>query len=236
MLANRARRLVSSCLATSHRFSQLGNTRTASGNFAMLQKPLGSRLLSDKQSERLSDEVSELLDQMSQAAGDVSLEDYPYKEDSTLVDDEGLEDGSTLPGHRIKGILVPSAETLTTLVGGQIYERLPIAHVHASYNNTIIVITDYTGSTFISRSSCGTEGFKNAKQKTPVAAHTAALAAGKKAASQGVTHVRVRLKGRGQGRLASCKGFEEAGLNIVSLSDATPINWLTYFPRKRRRT
>ncbi|KAG2470924.1 28S ribosomal protein S11, mitochondrial isoform X1 [Polypterus senegalus] len=117
---------------------------------------------------------------------------------------------------------------------GKKYEELPIAHVKATYNNTHIQVTDHTGK-YIARTSCGTEGFKNIKKATPVAAQTAGISAGAKAHIKGVLHVRVIVKGLGPGRMSAIKGLTMGGLEVVSITDNTPIPHNGCRPRKARR-
>uniref|UniRef100_A0A8C3EBU3 Mitochondrial ribosomal protein S11 n=1 Tax=Corvus moneduloides TaxID=1196302 RepID=A0A8C3EBU3_CORMO len=82
---------------------------------------------------------------------------------------------------------------------GKVYEEVPIAHIKATYNNTHIQVVSFDNQPF-ARTSCGTEGFQNAKKGTAIAAQTAAMAAAVKARGKGVLHVRVLVKGLGPGR------------------------------------
>uniref|UniRef100_A0A3Q4GHJ1 Mitochondrial ribosomal protein S11 n=1 Tax=Neolamprologus brichardi TaxID=32507 RepID=A0A3Q4GHJ1_NEOBR len=86
--------------------------------------------------------------------------------------------------------------------GGKKFEDLPIVHIKATYNNTHIQLTDSAGQSVV-RTSCGTEGFKNIKKSTPIAAQTAGISAAAKATAKGVSFVRVVVKGLGPGRLVS---------------------------------
>lgn len=117
---------------------------------------------------------------------------------------------------------------------GQKFEELPIAHIKATYNNTHIQLTDSTGQSLV-RTSCGTEGFKNIKKSTPVAAQTAGISAAAKATAKGVTFVRVVVKGLGPGRLSAIKGLTMGGLEVVSITDNTPVPHNGCRPRKARR-
>ncbi|EPY85571.1 28S ribosomal protein S11, mitochondrial-like isoform 2 [Camelus ferus] len=83
--------------------------------------------------------------------------------------------------------------------------------------------------------SCGTEGFRNAKKGTGIAAQTAGIAAAAKATGKGVTHVRVVVKGLGPGRLSAIKGLTMGGLEVISITDNTPIPHNGCRPRKARR-
>lgn len=114
------------------------------------------------------------------------------------------------------------------------YEELPIIHINATYNNTVVTITDHAGST-LGWKSAGGEGFKNARRGTNFAGQQAAIAAAKKAIDLGIKHVRVKIKGLGPGRKASVKGLELGGLNVFSVTDVTPIPHNGCRPRKVRR-
>ncbi|KAM6257123.1 small ribosomal subunit protein uS11m [Porphyrio hochstetteri] len=117
---------------------------------------------------------------------------------------------------------------------GKTYEEIPIAYIKATYNNTHIQVVSFDNRPF-ARTSCGTEGFQNAKKGTAIAAQTAAMAAATKARGKGVLHVRVMVKGLGPGRKAAIKGLTMGGLEIISLTDNTPIPHNGCRPRKARR-
>uniref|UniRef100_A0A8C8R6E5 Small ribosomal subunit protein uS11m n=1 Tax=Pelusios castaneus TaxID=367368 RepID=A0A8C8R6E5_9SAUR len=117
---------------------------------------------------------------------------------------------------------------------GKKYEDIPIAHIKATYNNTHIQIISPQNFS-VARTSCGTEGFKNAKKSSTIAAQTAALAAAVKACKKGVSHVRVIVKGIGPGRLSAIKGLTIGGLEVISITDNTPIPHNGCRPRKARR-
>ena len=102
-----------------------------------------------------------------------------------------------------------------------------VAHVNASFNNTMITITDAQGNT-IAWSSSGTMGFKGSRKSTPYAAQVAAEDAGKKAQEHGMRTLEVEVSGPGSGR-------ESAGFTITSIRDVTPIPHNGCRPRKRRR-
>ncbi|XP_040055527.1 small ribosomal subunit protein uS11m [Gasterosteus aculeatus] len=119
--------------------------------------------------------------------------------------------------------------------GGKKFEELPIAHVKATYNNTHIQLTESTGQSMV-RTSCGTEGFKNIKKSTPIAAQTAGISAAAKATAKGVKFVRVVVKGLGPGRLSAIKGLTMGGLEVISITDNTPVPHNGCRPRKARRT
>ena len=95
-----------------------------------------------------------------------------------------------------------------------------IAHVHASFNNTIITITDRQGNT-LSWATSGGAGFKGSRKSTPFAAQVAAEAAGKAAQEFGVQNIEVRIKGPGPGRESSVRALNSVGLKITSIQDVT---------------
>uniref|UniRef100_A0A8D2QSN1 Small ribosomal subunit protein uS11m n=2 Tax=Zosterops TaxID=36298 RepID=A0A8D2QSN1_ZOSLA len=117
---------------------------------------------------------------------------------------------------------------------GKVYEEVPIAHIKATYNNTHIQVVSFDNKPF-SRTSCGTEGFQNAKKGTAIAAQTAAMAAAVKARGKGVLHVRVIVKGLGPGRKAAIKGLTMGGLEVISITDNSPVPHNGCRPRKARR-
>lgn len=90
-------------------------------------------------------------------------------------------------------------------------------------------------NTSLAHTSCGTEGFQNAKKGTAIAAQTAAMAAAVKARGKGVLHVRVMVKGLGPGRKAAIKGLTMGGLEVISITDNTPVPHNGCRPRKARR-
>ncbi|XP_039346568.1 28S ribosomal protein S11, mitochondrial isoform X2 [Mauremys reevesii] len=118
--------------------------------------------------------------------------------------------------------------------GGKKYEEIPIAHIKATYNNTHIQVISPENLPF-ARTSCGTEGFRNAKKATAIAAQTAGIAAAAKACGKGVSHVRVVVKGLGPGRMSAIKGLTMGGLEVISITDNTPIPHNGCRPRKARR-
>ncbi|XP_055969827.1 small ribosomal subunit protein uS11m [Sorex fumeus] len=117
---------------------------------------------------------------------------------------------------------------------GRKFEEIPIAHIKASHNNTQIQVVSAANQP-LARTSCGTEGFRNAKKGTGIAAQTAGIAAAAKALGKGVTHIRVVVKGLGPGRLSAIKGLTMGGLEVISITDNTPIPHNGCRPRKARR-
>jgi small subunit ribosomal protein S11 len=109
-----------------------------------------------------------------------------------------------------------------------------IAHVHASFNNTVITITDQGGGV-LSWSSAGCVGFKGSRKGTPFAAQLAAQAAGNAAREHGVKQLEVRVKGPGAGRESSVRALQSIGLEVKTIKDMTPIPHNGCRSPKRRR-
>lgn len=109
-----------------------------------------------------------------------------------------------------------------------------IAHIHATFNNTIVTITDRQGNT-IAWASGGTVGFKGTRKGTPYAAQLAAQDAAKRAMDQGMKKVWVYIKGPGPGREAALRALQASGLKITFIRDVTPIPHDGCRPPKRRR-
>lgn len=108
------------------------------------------------------------------------------------------------------------------------------AHIHSSFNNTIVNISDVAGNT-ISWSSAGALGFKGSRKSTPYAAGEVAETAARKAMEHGLKTVDVFVKGPGAGREAAIRSLQTAGLEISSIKDVTPIPHNGCRPPKRRR-
>jgi len=109
-----------------------------------------------------------------------------------------------------------------------------IAHVHASFNNTIITITDRQGNA-LSWATSGGQGFKGSRKSTPFAAQVAADVAGKTAQESGVKNLEVRIKGPGPGRESAVRALNAAGFKITSITDVTPVPHNGCRPPKKRR-
>ena len=109
-----------------------------------------------------------------------------------------------------------------------------IAHVHASFNNTIITITDRQGNT-LSWATSGGCGFRGSRKSTPFAAQVAAERAGTAAQEYGVKSVEVRVRGPGPGRESAVRALNSAGLKVTSIEDVTPIPHNGCRPPKKRR-
>ncbi|MBQ9448766.1 MAG: 30S ribosomal protein S11 [Acholeplasmatales bacterium] len=109
-----------------------------------------------------------------------------------------------------------------------------VAHIHSTFNNTIVTITDPEGNV-ISWSSAGALGFKGSRKSTPFAAQMVAEAAAKSAVDQGVSKVEVEVKGPGQGREAAIRSLAVAGLEVTAITDVTPVPHNGCRPPKRPR-
>jgi len=109
-----------------------------------------------------------------------------------------------------------------------------VVHIHSTFNNTIVTITDYQGNV-ISWSSAGSMGFKGSRKGTPFAAQQAADSAAKKAADHGVRSVQVFVRGPGAGRESALRSLQAAGIHISLIKDVTPIPHNGCRPPKRRR-
>ena len=109
-----------------------------------------------------------------------------------------------------------------------------VAHINATFNNTIITISEMNGNT-ISWASSGKVGFKGSRKSTPFAAQTAAENSAKEAMMLGLRKVEVRVKGPGVGREAAVRSLQAAGLEVTAIKDVTPIPHNGCRPPKRRR-
>ena len=109
-----------------------------------------------------------------------------------------------------------------------------IAHIHASFNNTIITITDRQGNALCWATSGGA-GFKGSRKSTPFAAQVAAESAGKVAVECGVKNIEVRIKGPGPGRESTVRALNSLGMRITQISDVTPVPHNGRRAPKRRR-
>ncbi len=109
-----------------------------------------------------------------------------------------------------------------------------VAHVNATFNNTLVTITDAQGNA-ISWSSAGSQGFRGSRKSTPYAAQVAAEDAGRKAQEHGMTNLEIEVKGPGSGRESALRALQAVGFIITSIRDVTPIPHNGCRPRKRRR-
>ena len=109
-----------------------------------------------------------------------------------------------------------------------------VAHIHATFNNTIITITDRSGNT-LAWATAGGSGFRGSRKSTPFAAQIAAEKAGTKAQEYGLKDVSVKVKGPGPGRESALRALNAIGLNVVSIEDVTPLPHNGCRPPKQRR-
>ena len=109
-----------------------------------------------------------------------------------------------------------------------------VVHIKATFNNTLITITDMEGDTICSGSS-GCAGFKGSRKSTPFAAQQAAMRCASAAMRNGVREIDIRVKGPGSGRESAISAMQQAGLRIASIEDVTPIPHNGCRPPKRRR-
>lgn len=109
-----------------------------------------------------------------------------------------------------------------------------VVHVNASFNNTIVTVTDMQGNT-VSWSSAGAHGFKGSRKSTPYAAQVTADAAARKAQEHGLKTVMVEIKGPGTGRESALRALQAAGLIVTTIKDVTPVPHNGCRPPKRRR-
>jgi small subunit ribosomal protein S11 len=131
-------------------------------------------------------------------------------------------------------VAAPSAAASAAKKGTKRASRNGVVHVKASFNNTLITITDARGNV-ISWSSSGSLSFKGSRKSTPFAAQMAAEAAGRKAMDAGVKVVEVHVKGPGAGREAAIRAIQAVGMQITLIKDVTPIPHNGCRPPKRRR-
>lgn len=108
------------------------------------------------------------------------------------------------------------------------------AYIQSTFNNTIVTLTDQSGNV-ISWSSAGSSGFKGSRKSTPYAAQVAAESAARKAMDHGMRQVEVLIKGPGSGREMAIRSLQAAGLQVLSISDVTPVPHNGCRPPKRRR-
>ena len=116
----------------------------------------------------------------------------------------------------------------------KVVEAEGIAHIKATFNNTLITIADMSGDVVV-WASAGTAGFKGSKKSTPFAATVAAEQAGREAVSLGVRRISVRVQGPGSGRESAIQALATAGLHIKSIQDVTPLPHNGCRPPKKRR-
>ncbi|KAI3422424.1 hypothetical protein GPALN_012935 [Globodera pallida] len=130
---------------------------------------------------------------------------------------------------------LPTAMTLVQQFDGVSFRELPVVHIKASPNNTIIHVFNIQTKKALLYTSARKEGFKHTKKKSPLAGQTTGTAAGQKLLRRGISTVRVVVKGIGPGRISSVKGLAAAGVEVVSISDTTRLPELGPRPKKIRR-
>lgn len=123
----------------------------------------------------------------------------------------------------------PTPDTPDRLFDNIPFKKLPIIHITSKKNNTLLFLTTFEGVPITSR-SCGSEGFKNCRKGTNIAAQVTATSFGKIITKMGYKTCRVCINGLGPGRMSSFKGLQLAGVNIVSITDSTSIY---EYPRER---
>jgi len=128
----------------------------------------------------------------------------------------------------------PSTKKRKTKKKAKKVDARGVVHIKASFNNTIISITDSNGN-IISWATAGKAGFKGSKKSTPFAAQVAAQACAKEAMDMGLRKVEVKVKGPGAGREATIRSLQAAGLEITAIRDVTPIPHNGCRPPKKRR-
>ena len=109
-----------------------------------------------------------------------------------------------------------------------------VVHIHSTFNNTIVTVTDPAGNV-VAWSSSGVQGFKGSRKSTPFASQLAAEDAAKKAMEHGMRNVEVYVKGPGSGRESALRSLQAAGFNVLMIRDVTPIPHNGCRPPKRRR-
>src|SRR6186997_1450180 len=129
--------------------------------------------------------------------------------------------------------VTPEKEKKETAGGKRIIHH-GLAHIHASFNNTTVTITDTEGNV-VAWSSAGGIGFKGSRKGTPFAATQAAMAAGNNAKTHGLRSVEVKVKGPGAGRESAVRALQTVGIDVKSIRDVTPIPHNGCRPPKRRR-
>ncbi|KAK4007839.1 hypothetical protein OUZ56_012990 [Daphnia magna] len=131
--------------------------------------------------------------------------------------------------------LFPDEGTPNQLFDGIRFADLPICNITATPNNTIITLTNAAGVVQTIH-SCGREGFKNTREGTNIAAQATAITLATRGVGLGMRTVRVTVSGLGPGRMAAIKGLTMAGMNVVSITDRTPVPWSAHpRPKKRRK-
>ncbi|GFO14631.1 30S ribosomal protein s11 [Plakobranchus ocellatus] len=148
---------------------------------------------------------------------------------------DGLGDHQPLQYDKTYGgTSFPTLETHSQVFDGMKYTDVPVVHVKATSNNTILTVASDSG--VLALQSAGTVGFRNARKGTNVAAQAAAIALASDALRKDVKTVRVCLKGIGPGRLPALKALQMSGLKIISITDTTPLPFNGCRPKKKAKT
>uniref|UniRef100_G3MLB8 Ribosomal protein S11 n=1 Tax=Amblyomma maculatum TaxID=34609 RepID=G3MLB8_AMBMU len=130
--------------------------------------------------------------------------------------------------------MFPDEDTPNRMFDGVPFRDIPICYIKCSLNNTLMTLVDASGKCLTQKSG-GTEGYRNARKGTTVAAQAAALSFCHAAQLRDMRNIRVVVKGLGPGRLASIKGLQMGGLNVISITDRTPAPEKCPRPRKAKR-
>jgi len=153
-------------------------------------------------------------------------------------DDEGVDGEKSVDldsAVRSYASMFPDENTPSQLYDGVRYDELPICLIQVTPNNTKLHIHDFKGvPTYVFRTA-GVEGFKHAKKGTNIAAQATAISVSMKALALGIKNIRVKIRGLGPGRMASIKGLEMGGMNIVSITDNTPVPYGGRGPRPKKQ-
>jgi small subunit ribosomal protein S11 len=158
-----------------------------------------------------------------------------------MAEEKKVESKQTKPQEKQeKEVQTPEKEVKAAKPAGKAKKKIikhitnGIAHIQASFNNTIVTITDKKGEAIV-WASAGSVGFSGSKKSTPFAAQIAAEAAAKKALEHGLREIEVYVKGPGSGRESAIRALQAAGLSISLIKDVTPIPHNGCRPPKRRR-
>lgn len=163
------------------------------------------------------------------------MPETPERKDKEKQKDTAIRPESKPEGKDKEGAAAPPPKKARTRSGKKFKNVTSgVAHIQASFNNTIITITDRQGNT-VSWSSTGTVGFSGSKKATPFAAQVAAGDAARKAMEHGMKNIEVYVKGPGSGRESAIRALQAAGLTIHVIRDVTPVPHNGCRPPKRRR-
>ena len=166
-------------------------------------------------------------EQKKASAGD--MKDKPTK----IEDAGGASSAPAQPGEPVQGKETPKAPPKTK-GKKKLQTTQGIAHIFATFNNTIVTITDRVGNA-VCWATAGSSGYHGSRKSTPYAAQIAAMNAAKRALEAGLKEVEVFVKGPGQGRESAIRSLSQAGLTITAIKDVTPIPHNGCRPPKRRR-